>query len=226
MINLSRNFLRAFLRRAFSADGSLSRGGRSRLSRRRSPKKRRIAFAWEEGGAFMIFAGSGKDTGFRVPCATEGGGRLRLPFPRGGGGQCVLRFFGPEEQRGGGRTSDFVVADVEGRPSPASCRSATSLVAASRGAAASAKCAACRRRSGRRAERSARCARAFRRAPTACNLFRRSAFLRCSGGATARLPVPLTGRTLAFTPERNEVFRRPHGYFFLVSRSGAVPRPA
>lgn len=71
----------------------------------------------------MIFAGSGKDTGFRVPCATEGGGRLRLPFPRGGGGQCVLRFFGPEEQRGGDRTSGFDVADGEGRPSPASCRS-------------------------------------------------------------------------------------------------------
>lgn len=225
MINLSRNFLRAFLRRAFSADGSLSRGGRSRLSRRRSPKKRRIAFAWEEGGAFMIFAGSGRNAGFRVPCATEGGGDFVYRFV-GAEGRCVLRFFGPEEQRGGGRTSDFVVADVEGRPSPASCRSATSLVAASRGAAASAKCAACRRRAGRRAERSALCARAFRRAPAACNLFRRSAFLRCSGGATARLPVPLTGRTLAFTPERNEVFRRPHGYFFLISRSGAVPRPA
>lgn len=132
MINLSRNFLRAFLRRAFSADGSLSRGGRFRLPRRRSPKKRRIAFAWEEGGAFMIFAGSGKDTGFRVPCATEGGGRLRLPFPRGGGGQCLLRFFGPEEQRGGGRSSDFSVADGEGWPSPASCRS-RSHVPASRG---------------------------------------------------------------------------------------------
>lgn len=174
--------------------------------------------------AFMIFCGLGKGCGLSRVLHDRRRRRLRLPFRRGGGGAVSPSFFGPAERRG--RSSDFSVADGEGRPSPASCRSATSLVAASRGAAASAKCAACRRRSGRRAERSARCARAFRRAPTACNLFRRSAFLRCSGGATARLPVPLTGRTLAFTPERNEVFRRPHGYFFLVSRSGAVPRPA
>lgn len=131
MINLSRNFLRAFLRRAFSAGGLFSRGGRFRLPRRWRPKKRRIAFAGEEGGAFMIFAGSGKDTGFRVPCATEGGGDFVYRFV-GAEGRCVLRFFGPEEQRGGGRTSDFVVADVEGWPSPASCRS-RSHVPASRG---------------------------------------------------------------------------------------------
>lgn len=176
--------------------------------------------------AFMIFCGLGKGCGLSRVLHDRRRRRLRLPFRRGGGGAVSPSFFGPAERRG--RSSDFSVADGEGRPSPASCRSATSLVAASRGAAASAKCAACRRRSGRRAERSARCARAFRRAPAGVQPFSAQCVsaVQRGGGATARRPVPLTGRTLAFTPERNEVFRRPHGYFFLVSRSGAVPCPA
>lgn len=179
MINLSRNFLRTFLRRAFSAKQSSARGRGGCASRRGRSQKRRIAFAGEEGGAFMIFAGSGKGVVFRVPCMIEGGARLRLPFRRSGG--AVPHSFSGSGKRCGVRASDFAVAAGEGRPSPASFRSATSLVAASRGAAASAKCAACRRRVGRRAERPALCARAFRRAPAACNLFRRSAFPRAAG---------------------------------------------
>lgn len=180
MINLSRNFLRAFLRRAFSADGLFSRGGRSRLSRRRSPKKRRIAFAGEEGGAFMIFCGLGKECGLSRVLRDRRRRAASVAVSSGRRGAVSPSFFAPEN-RGGGRTSAFAVADGGSSAIPRVVPFGDVLGGRIARAAASAKCAACRRRAGRRAERPALCTRAFRSAPAACNLFRRSAFLRAAG---------------------------------------------
>ena len=173
MINLSRNFLRAFLRRAFSAGGLFLLGGRSRLSRRRSPKKRRIAFAGEEGGAFMIFCGLGKECGLSrvlhdrrrraasvaVSSGLRGGVSFIFP-PRKNGAETGLLDLTLPTGKGGHL------------PRRAVRRRPWWLY-----------------RAGRQRRRSVRHAGGALGGggggpPAACNLFRRSAFLRCSGGGS------------------------------------------
>lgn len=133
--------------------------------------------------AFMIFCGLGKGCGLSRVLHDRRRRRLRLPFRRGGGGAVSPSFFGPAERRG--RSSDFSVADGEGRPSPASCRSRSLW---------GLHCGKRRREWGvmhvmqaaRWEEGGATCPlrAGFSEGPAACNLFRRSAFLRCSGGGS------------------------------------------
>ena len=171
--------------------------------------------------AFMIFAGSGKRVVFRAPCMTEGGG-ASFAVSSGLRGRLHIRFPGLKNNEASelwtlplptGKGSHLPRRAVRRRPRGL-CRGKGGGGGAS-----------CRRSVWRRGLPAAH--GPFRGEPASRSLFFGAArFCAAAGEKAARSFVPLTGRTLAFTPERNEVFRRPHGYFFLVSRSGAVPRPA